>query len=329
MTKGKSVYIVGGTGFLGYHAVQELLAKNWKVTVVGLPPASPLQDPAAFLFPASVKVIYQDIDGTSDADLRAQMAGHDVLIYASGADDRQTPRKPAYPFFQHANVETCLRILELARQAGVRRAVVLGSYFTHFNRLWPELRLADRHPYIRSRVEQEKAVMSIPGMDVDVLELPYIFGGMPLPGWKSLWTPLVRYIRLTPIVFYMQGGSACVTVRTVGQAIAGALEHGQTRTIYPIGDENLTWAEMLKRLAAADGRKIRVITLTAWMIKPVLFIVWLFHELAGKQGGLDPRFFASLQTAKTYLDPQPTREALGYETGGLDQAFIETVRSVR
>jgi len=74
-----------------------------------------------------------------------------------------------------------VRVLRLAKLVSIQRAIVLGSYFAHFTRIWPELGLAERLPYIRSRVEQEMSVISIPGMVVDVLELPYIFGGIHIP----------------------------------------------------------------------------------------------------------------------------------------------------
>jgi len=322
MPSSRHVIVIGGTGFLGYHAVNELSTKGWVVTALGLPSTSP-----AALFPASTRVILLDLDETSDADLLQLLLGHAVLVFAAGVDDRITPRKPAYPFFHNANVEGCMRVLRLARLAGIQRAIVLGSYFTHFNRVWPELRLAERHSYIRSRVEQEEAVTSIPGMDVVVLELPYVFGGMPVPFWKSLWMPLVKYTRTTPVVFYMKGGSACITAKTVAQAVVGALERGEAGKCYPIGDENLTWSELLTRLAASDGRQVKVISLPAWLIKIGLYGLWLVHQLLGREAGLDPRYFASLQIAQTFLDPRPSQEALGYQTGGLDQAFQETLAS--
>ena len=311
MSTSKHVIVIGGTGFLGFHAIQEFLAKGWNVTALGLPPA-PHADPSAVtsgqtIYPDTVKVIHRNLDETSDADLLALLHGHNALVFAAGVDDRITPKKPAYPFFHHANVEVCVRVLKLAEKAGITRAVVLGSYFAHFNRLWPELRLAERHPYIRSRVEQEKAVTAIPGLHVDVLELPYIFGGMPVLGWKPIWTPLVKYIRSTRTVFYMKGGSACITAKTVGQAVVGALEHGQAGRCYPIGDENLTWSEMLCRLAVADGRHIRVVSLPTWLIKISLFGLWFIQLLMGREAGLDPRYFASLQTAASSCAASPRR----------------------
>jgi nucleoside-diphosphate-sugar epimerase len=323
MPSSRRVIVVGGTGFLGYHAIQELLKKGWVVTALGLPPAPP-----AHIYPATVNIVLINLDETSDLTLLALLDSYDALVFAAGADDRVAPKKPAYPFFRHANVEACERVLRLAGQAGVKRAVVLGSYFAYFSRLWPELRLAERNPYIRSRLEQEVVVASIPGLDGMVLELPYIFGEMPVPDWKPLWCPLVKYIRSTPLVFYPSGGSACITARTVGQAVVGALEHGHAGQCYPIGDENLLWADLLARLAAADGRHVRVASLPTWLVKIGLYGIWLVQQLRGREAGLDPRYFSSLQTAETFLDPQPSRQSLGYQTGGLDQAFLETVKHV-
>jgi dihydroflavonol-4-reductase len=318
------VFIVGGTGFLGYHATQEFLQKGWQATIIGLPPAPPPN-----LYPDNVKIIIQNIEYLSDDELFDILHGHDALVFAAGMDDRYTPKKPAYPVFYHANVEAPSRLLTLAAKAGIRRAVVLGSYFSHFDRIWPELKLAERHPYIRSRVKQEQVVTSIQGINTCVLELPYIFGRFPALGWKSLWDPLIKYIRMSPVIFYMKGGSACTTAVTVGKAVVGSIEQGEPGACYPICDENLTWTEILTRLARAEGHKIRVVMLPKWLIKIALNSIWLLHAILGKEGGLDPRYFAPIQTAETYLDPEPARKALGYEPGNLDQAFQETIAAYK
>jgi nucleoside-diphosphate-sugar epimerase len=322
MAPSKRVFVVGGTGFLGYHAIQEFLEKGWTATAVGLPPGPPPD-----LYPPAVKLVLQDLEQASDQALVSLLSGAQALVFAAGLDDRYTPRKPAYPAFRHANVEVPLRLLRLAQEAGVRRAVVLGSYFAHFHRLWPGLRLAERHPYIRSRVEQEQALTSIPGLDVCVLELPYIFGALPIPGWKPLWAPLVGYLRSSRTILYMHGGTACISARTVGRAILAAAERGEAGRCYPIGQENLTWSALLARLARADGRHLRVVTLPTVLVRAGLLGFWLYHEMQGKEGGLDPRYFAPLQTAETYIDPGESQAALGFEPGDLEEAFAATIRA--
>ncbi len=320
----RRVFIAGGTGFLGYHAIREFLARGWEVTALGLPPAPPPD-----LYPAAVKVALLPLDSAPEAQLLDLLDGHEALVFAAGMDDRLLPRKPAYAAFHRANVEMPLRLFQLAAQAGVKRGVALGSYFAHFDRLWPEMKLAQRHPYIRSRVEQEKALTSVPGLSTCVLELPYIFGSFPLPGWKPLWTPLVRYLRSSRLVFCMRGGTACVSARTVGRAVVAAVKRGEAGARYPIGQENLTWTEMLSRLAAADGRQVRVAALPTFLIQVGLFALWLTHWLQGKEHGLDPRFYAAIQTAETYLDPLPSQQSLAYEPADLDEAFRETVEACK
>jgi hypothetical protein len=66
---------------------------------------------------------------------------------------------------------------------------------------------------------------------------------------------------------------------------------------------------------------VRVVSLPTRLIKTALYGLWLMQQLLGRETGLDPRYFAPLQTAETFLDLQPSREALGYQTGGFVRHF--------
>ena len=311
----KKAIIIGGTGFLGYHASLELARRGWSVTALGLP-----TDDVAGLFPPSIRVVLRNVHQTTDDELSGLLSDHTALVFAAGMDDRATPDKPAYPKFRAANVATTQRLLEHAHNAGIERSVVLGSYFCHFAREWPHLRMRERHPYIRSRLEQESVSQAAGAM---VLELPYIFGSAPHR--KPLWAPLVSYLRSTRVVFYTHGGTNCVSAQTVGEAIAGALEQGVAGERYLVGGENLQWREMLARLARADGRSIEIVPLPNWLIAAALLGVKIRQFIAGQEGGLDLRHLASLQTANTFFDARIAADQLGYTPAGLDKAFRETV----
>lgn len=105
------------------------------------------------------------------------------------------------------------------------------------------------------------------------------------------------------------------------------MERGHAGTCYPIGQENLTWTQMLNRLALSVGRATRVVRLPTWVINIALLGVLLVHKLQGREAGLNLRYFAQLQTSETFLDPQPSQKALGYRTGDLNEAFQETVEA--
>lgn len=123
------VFIVGGTGLLGYHAALEFLRRGHEVEVAAIPDIE-LGD----WFPRQIRVHEADVFELEPRRLSALFEGCDAMVYAVGPDDRCTPRAPAYPFLHERLVRACGRTIRAAREAGVRRCTVLGSYFTHFNR---------------------------------------------------------------------------------------------------------------------------------------------------------------------------------------------------
>ena len=148
-----------------------------------------------------------------------------------------------------------------------------------------------------------------------------------MPGRRPLWAPLVEYITAAPVILYPRGGTNMIAVEHVAEAIAGAVEQGRSGERYLVGDENLSWADFLRRFTLAAGQEKSVITLPDWMVRIGLRYVRLGHTLKGRESGLDPLRFLELQTANTYFDPDPSRLALGYGKGDLDEAFAATAKA--
>ena len=138
-----------------------------------------------------------NVFSASAEELMEVFAGHDAIVYAVGPDDRYTPPAPAFEFFFDKLVTQCVKVVKAARAAGVKRAVILNSYFAYFDRQ-PQYngQLSNNHAYIKSRVRQAEETIKAGKegvMDVMILELPYIFGSMP--GRMPLWKEVFRQIR--------------------------------------------------------------------------------------------------------------------------------------
>ncbi|HOO56412.1 MAG TPA: NAD(P)-dependent oxidoreductase [bacterium] len=315
------VFVLGGTGFLGYHAVLELLRRGHEVTVLAF------DMPEDDLLPPGVEYRLADIDKCSDEEIKEILSGHDSMVFAIGADDRVVPKAPAYEFFYKANVLPAGRLFRLAAGAGLKSGVLCGSYFAYFDRIWPEMKLSEHHPYVRVRREQaDAAVMAGEGMTVSVLELPYIFGNMP--GRVPLWAPLLKYI-LSPFpVFYTAGGTTMITVEHVAEAIAGAVErHGESGS-FPVGDLNIRWSEMVETFSRLGGRKQEVITMPARAAKLFMRFLQVYMSATGREHGLHPVKFVDVQVLETYIsaeDLEASRKVLGFGSGGLEKAFRDTV----
>ena len=179
------IMIVGGTGFLGYHSLLEALKRGHEVNALAIDDVE-LGD----WYPKEVNIEFGDVFELSEEDLLEHFSGYDWMIYAVGPDDRITPDAPAYEFFHTRLVDAVEKVTTAARKAGVKKIVILNSYFAYFDRIWPEKGLSKHHPYIRCRVEQARQVIAAgkDKMAVMVLELPYIFGSMPIriPLWKDV-----------------------------------------------------------------------------------------------------------------------------------------------
>ena len=230
------ILMIGGTGLLGSQAARELISRGHSVHSIALPPL-----PDGALLPPEMTLTLKNSNDMMDDELRAAFAGMDGFIFAAGVDERIEGPSPIYDFFKKYNITPLERMLRLAKESGVKHAVIAGSYFSYFAKKYPNMELTRWHPYIRSRIDQENMAFSFADENfaVSVLELPYIFGTQK--GRKPVWVFLVEMLlKMKGAILYPKGGTAMVTVRQVGQAFAGALERGRGATAYPIGWFNLT-----------------------------------------------------------------------------------------
>jgi nucleoside-diphosphate-sugar epimerase len=264
-----------------------------------------------------------------ELELRSLMEGCEGFVFAAGVDERVEGPPPIYDFYHRRNIEPLRRLLGIAKSCGARRAVVLGSYFAHFDRLRPDWGLARLHPYVRSRVDQESAALAFAedgSMDVAVLEIPYVFGTQG--GRRPVWMFLAEYLRRSgPVVLYPGGGTAAVTVRQVGQAIAGALERSRGGARYPIGFRDMSWTEMLSVMLRGLGMGSRpVVRIPAWAFAAFGAIVDASRRARGIEGGLRMARFARVMASETFVDGAIAARELGVEPDDVEAAIEESMR---
>jgi nucleoside-diphosphate-sugar epimerase len=317
------VFMIGGTGLIGSAAAEELLRRGHSVASVALPPL-----PEGARLPPEMKIDFANYMELTDDALRAYLTGCDGLVFAAGVDERVEGVPPVYEMFKKYNITPLERLLRLAKECGVRRAVICGSYFTYFDTAWPEKHLSRNHPYIRSRVDQEKMALSFSSdiFDVAVLELPYIFGTQP--GRKPVWVFLVEMVRkMRWATFYPRGGSAMVTLRQVAMCVAGALERVQGGRAYPVGYYNLTWREMLvivHKHMGVPGK--RIVTIPGWLFALSGRKIARAQEKAGHEGGLNMRRITDVMCSNAFIGREIASEALGVPPDDLDAAIGASVR---
>ncbi len=265
----------------------------------------------------------------SHGELVDLFMGFDAMIYAVGPDDRYTPDPPAYEFFHKRLVIAAGRVVEGAKEAGVKKTAICNSYFAYFDRIWPDIGLSKHHPYIKARVEQADHLIQLGGqqMDIMILELPYIFGTMPgrTPIWKEL---LISRLKKMKTVMFPKGGTSMISVEHVAEALLGAIEKGKGGERYPVGDVNMEWKEMLAIMLKGLGIQKKIKYIPTFLGTVYGYFTKRGFIKQGKEPGLDyMRLFRDIQARFLYFDPTPTADVLGYGRGGIEESILKTMKA--
>ena len=319
------IFMIGGTGLLGCEAARIFIERGHEVTSVALPPL-----PQGAPIPAEMKLEMCNLYEKSDDEIRELLKGHDCFVFAAGIDERVEFPAPVYDAYYKYNIAPLKRILPLCKEVGMKSAVILGSYFAFLAKERPDMNLYEKHPYIRSRIDQENVAFSYAddNFDVSVLELPYIFGTQP--GRKPVWVILIEQLKRMdslPFTMYPGGGTAMLTVRQVGEVIVGAAEKSKGAKAWPISMYNLTWKEFLKIVYAARGmgENRKIISVAPWMMRMGLGSVKKEYTEKGIESGLDVDGLADIMGVNLFIDNKYSKE-LGATEDDIRSAIFDSIK---
>ncbi|MDD4353378.1 MAG: NAD(P)-dependent oxidoreductase [Candidatus Nanoarchaeia archaeon] len=316
----KKLLVLGAGGFIGYHITREFLKNDYEVT------ALELYEPKKDFFDDKVNVVIKDLSKLSDKEAIKLIKGNDYAVFAGGIDDRALPKKPSYEVFYNANVKFPVRFLTLCKKAGVKKAVILNSYFSYFDRAMPEMKLAITHPYIRSRVEQRQACLALAGknFNVTILELPYIFG--TAPGKKILWEGLIKYINSAPVIFFTSGGTAMVSVESVAKAAYNAIKYSEKSLAIPVYTENVTWNDWINRILKFSGKNSKMIIVVPKLLARIgAFFMKISHSIKGLESGLEPISYIDFQYMNSFVTDDSCESILKIKKESINDSLKETV----
>jgi len=236
--------LIGGTGFVGSHIVERLLAAGHTPRLLVRPGSEDRVQR-----PDRCETVSGDVD---DANAVAEcLAGADAVVFLIGIL-REFPRRGIT--FDHLQFRAAQQVIQTAREQGIRRFILMSA-----NGVRP-----DGNPYQRSKYMAEETLRSS-GLDWTIFRPSVIFGDPR--GHMEFCTQLKRDIIDGPLpapLFYgglvpIGAGAfelAPVHVDDVAEAFVRALELPETigQTFQLCGPDNLTWKQILTTIASAVGK---------------------------------------------------------------------------
>lgn len=256
--------VTGATGFIGGNLVRELLNKGAKVRAM----VRPGSDRKAI---EELEVEVADADLlANEEDMRRAMAGCDVLFHV-GAYYSYWP--PNHRLFYRTNVEGTKKVLNAARQEGLKRAVYTSSSSaiglprdgTPGDEETPVDTRALVAGYKRSKylAEVEALKAQLGGLETIIVNPTTPVGPgdvKPTPTGRII----VDFLKQRMFA-YLETGLNLIHVRDVVAGHIMAMEKGKPGHRYILGNRNMTLLEIFQLLARITGLKPPSVRVPYWL----------------------------------------------------------------
>lgn len=240
--------IVGGTGMIGTHIAALLREQGDDVTIAAR--KAPEAGSTAAEFPVLLG------DYTQNEFSPAELKGFEGIVFAAGNDIRHIGKDvDRAEFWEKAQTGGVPRFVARAKEAGVGNVVQIGSYYHH---LMPQLIETDDYVRARARADEGARALADADFNVSTLNPPSILGVIPGRSTKAI----SRFVQWAdgqrPEIpnFGPAGGTNYMSVRSLAQAVSGALRGAESGKAYLVGDANLTFTEYFQMIFDAAGSSI-------------------------------------------------------------------------
>ncbi len=281
------ILVTGGTGFVGRHIVEQLIASGKQVRILLRPSKKSPNLPKGTAVEAAVCSLLDE------RGLRAAMREVDEIIHLAG-----TERHSSRAELQNVDIQGTQVLAAAAAQSNVRRILFLSHLGAE---------RASAYPVLKAKAMAENAIVNS-GVPCTIIRSAVIFG----PG-DQFTTSLARLLRLSPGIFMIPGdGSSLLQPIWINDAVScllTALENEQYagQTISIGGMEALTFRQVVEQVMRGAGIRRRLVSVSPSTMRIIaLFtdmftnfpvsIFWLDYLSTNRTTQLDslPRIFGIL-----------------------------------
>lgn len=324
--RSKTAFVTGGTGFLGYEMIRQLLASGHRVIALSRSGTLPGDLPSE-----NLEIARGDLDDV--AALENAMRGA-AITYHVAANVQMWKKR--WEESERANVVGTRNMVQAARNAGVDRFVFTSTGST-IGKPYPptdEIVTVDEtstynfaplemvYPHTKWLAEQEVQRAATEGLHTVITHPTAVFG----PGdWKANVLPLFLATRSLTGIAVPNGMRTTCDVRDVAAAHLTAAARASAGSRYILGGEQLSVRELFSRIAAAVGGKPPRFTLPNWAVLGLSRLMETSATISGKPPKLSYEM-ALQSTFRVRMSSKRAADELGYASRPLNESLADAVR---
>jgi len=261
------ILVTGASGFVGSSLVRAMMAR-------GMPVRAASRSTGVVTLPGG----WCSVDNLGgDNDWRHALDGIEAVVHCA-ARVHVMHERTGNPLteFRRSNVEGTLNLARQASQAGVRRLVFLSSVKVNGESTSSGPFRADDPPhpidaYGVSKCEAEYELLELcreTGLEVTIIRPPLVYG----PGVKANFETMMHWLACgipLPLAAITQNQRSLVALDNLVDLILTCLSHpaAANQTFLVSDGEDLSTAELLRRMSKAMGKPTRLFYVPTTMLK--------------------------------------------------------------
>jgi nucleoside-diphosphate-sugar epimerase len=288
------VLLTGGTGFLGSHLAEALVAEGHDL-VASVRATSNTR----WLDPLGIETTHIELGRADEAELSRLLTGFDAVVHCGGLTRARTEAE-----FMAVNAEGTERLARAARAAGAGRFVFISSLAAR----GPDGAPGPESPYGRSKAEAERRLWALRD-DLEVVVLRP--GGVYGPRDSDLLPLFEMATKGWVVVPRSANELQPVYVDDVASATMRALHASAPAEPLPVAHSALhSWPVLATALGEAVGRPGRMIRVPSGVFWTAGLISEVGSAMTGKLPAMDRRKARDLSQRRWTCDVEGTQTSL-------------------
>lgn len=238
-------------------------------------------------FPEKYSVATLDMIG--DEWEKADFSGYDTVFHVAGlahADVGKVSDQVKAKYYA-VNTDLAVKTAKKAKAEGVRQFIFMSSAIVYGDSApIGKEKIVDKNTpyqpsnfYGDSKVQAEKGLLPLQGdgFDVVILRCPMIYG----KNSKGNFPELEKLALKTPIFPKVNNRRSMLYVGNLAEFVRLMIENGESGIFWPCNKEYSNTAELVQKIAACRGKKVRLVPGFGWALKGAAHITGYVNKAFG------------------------------------------------
>lgn len=211
--------------------------------------------------------VFDTVDLRDETWREKSFAGFDVVFHVAGIAHQKETKKNAESYYK-INRDLAVEVATKSKDEGVKQFVFLSSmsvYGLLVGRITKDTELKPKSNYGKSKLQAEEGILPLQddNFKICILRPPMIYGKDCRGNYQSLRKFALK-MKLFP---YVKNERSMLYILNLCEFVRLIISNGDSGIFYPQNSEYTNTSEMVKIIAEANGRKLRLVSGFGWLVK--------------------------------------------------------------